>query len=155
MCSHILFPVVVTGLEQVAITLLYNVDDGNRLATSCYKINTGCAKQVATSLLSSTCEQLVTCISHLLEQLISHLLEQLVSNLLATLTLLQDDNNLFQTYQQLGTTEQAVRTDLVDKLVDVYHRSFFKQCTVLPRVNQSLTLGKILGCELTSSSPCM
>jgi hypothetical protein len=36
-------------------------------------------------------------------QTISDLLEQLVASLLASSTLLQDDNNLFQTCQQLGT----------------------------------------------------
>jgi hypothetical protein len=35
-------------------------------------------------------------------QTISDLLEQLVASLLASSTLLQDDNNLFQTCQQLG-----------------------------------------------------
>jgi uncharacterized membrane protein YqaE (UPF0057 family) len=48
-------------------------------------------------------------------QTISDLLEQLVASLLASSTLLQDDNNLFQTCQQLGTSNantscwQAVR----------------------------------------------
>jgi hypothetical protein len=37
-------------------------------------------------------------------QMISDLLEQLVASLLASSTLLQDDNNLFQTCQQLGTS---------------------------------------------------
>ena len=37
-------------------------------------------------------------------QTISDLLEQLVANLLASSILLQDDNNLFQTCQQLGTS---------------------------------------------------
>jgi hypothetical protein len=50
-------------------------------------------------------------------QTISDLLEQLVASLLASSTLLQDDNNLFQTCQQLG---QAVGTHLVDKLRDFY-----------------------------------
>jgi uncharacterized protein YaaN involved in tellurite resistance len=37
-------------------------------------------------------------------QTISDLLEQLVASLLASSTSLQDDNNLFQTCQQLGTS---------------------------------------------------
>jgi hypothetical protein len=50
-------------------------------------------------------------------QTISDLLQQLVASLLASsiLTiLLQDDNNLFQTCQQLGTS--SAKTHLVDKL---------------------------------------
>ena len=46
-------------------------------------------------------------------QTISILLEQLVVSLLASSTLLQDDNNLFQTCQQMG---QVVRTHFVNKL---------------------------------------
>jgi hypothetical protein len=50
MCSHRLFPVVVTSLEQVVISPCYTVDDGNRLATSCFnKTNTDCSQQVATN----------------------------------------------------------------------------------------------------------
>ena len=37
-------------------------------------------------------------------QTISDLLEQLVASLLASSTLLQDDNNLFQNCQSLGTS---------------------------------------------------
>ena len=33
-CSHCLFPVVTTSLEQLVITLLYKVDGGNRLVTN-------------------------------------------------------------------------------------------------------------------------
>jgi hypothetical protein len=47
-----------------------------------------------TILLSSTCYV----------QMISDLLEQLVESLLASSTLFQDDNDLFQTCQQLGTS---------------------------------------------------
>jgi hypothetical protein len=50
--------------------------------------------------------------------LLSDLLEQLVASLLASSTLLRDDNNLFQTCQQLHG-EQAVRTHLADKLWDL------------------------------------
>ncbi len=46
-------------------------------------------------------------------QTISDLLEQLVASLLTSSTLLQDDNNLFKTCQQLGTSSAK---HLVDKL---------------------------------------
>jgi hypothetical protein len=49
------------------------------------------------SLLSSTCYV----------QTISDLLEQLVVSLLASSTLLQEDNNSFQTCQQLGASRQT------------------------------------------------
>jgi hypothetical protein len=77
---HGLFPVVVTSLEPSAC---YKVDDGNR-------------QFVPTRPAS---HQLVNNL-----QTISDLLERLVANLLASSTLSQDDNNLFQTCQQLGTT---------------------------------------------------
>ena len=54
MCSHCLFPVVVTSLEQV-ITLLYKVNDGNRLATSCSNKN----KAVPNKLLRDCCHQII------------------------------------------------------------------------------------------------
>jgi hypothetical protein len=44
-------------------------------------------------------------------QTISDLLEQLVASLLASSALLQDDNNLFQPCQQLGTS--SVKTSLL------------------------------------------
>jgi hypothetical protein len=61
MCSHCLFPVVVTSLEQVVITLLYKVNDGNRLATSCSNKN----KAVPNKLLRACCHyQLVSNLLH-------------------------------------------------------------------------------------------
>jgi hypothetical protein len=50
MCSHCLFPVVVTSLEQV-ITLLYKFDDDNRLVTRCSNKN----KVVPNKLLRACC----------------------------------------------------------------------------------------------------
>jgi hypothetical protein len=71
----------VTDLLQVVPTRLYRL-----FITSCYEL-------VVMNLLT-------TCYV----QTISELLEQLVASLLASSTLLQDDNNLFQTCQQLGTS---------------------------------------------------
>jgi hypothetical protein len=79
--------------------LVKRLTDGNRLATSRSNktsSNTSCStsRYELVALLPSTCYV----------QTISDLLEQLVASLLASSTLLQDDNNLFQTCQQLGTS---------------------------------------------------
>ena len=80
--------------------LYYKVDDGNRLVTSCFNKTliqavrvTGCYELVVIKLLT-------TCYV----QTISDLLEQLVASVLTSSTLLQDDNSLFQTCQQLGSS---------------------------------------------------
>jgi hypothetical protein len=96
MCSHCLFPVVVTSPEQVVRRLMTVTDllqvvptrliQPVRFVTSCYEL-------VLINLLT-------TCYV----QTISDLLEQLVASLLASSTLLQNDNNLFQIFQQLGTS---------------------------------------------------
>jgi hypothetical protein len=67
---------------------------------------------VCNKLLRACCNQLV---NNLWRADDIRLLEQLVASLLVSSTLLQDDNNLFQTCQQLGTSSantscwQAVR----------------------------------------------
>jgi flagellar biosynthesis component FlhA len=67
---------------------------------------------VRNKLLRACCRQLVNKTCYV--QTISDLLEQLVASLFASSTLLQDDNNLFQTWQQLGTS--TANNNLVDKL---------------------------------------
>jgi hypothetical protein len=52
--------------------------------------------------MQACCHQLVN--NLLRADDISDLLEQLVATLLVSSTVLQDDNNLFQTCQQLGTS---------------------------------------------------
>ena len=59
---------------------------------------------VRNKLLRACCHLLVNNLLRTVLQTISELLEQLVASLLASSTLLQDDNNLFQTCQQLGTS---------------------------------------------------
>ena len=56
---------------------------------------------VRNKLLRACCHQLV---NNLLRADDIRLLEQFVASLLASSTLLEDDNNLFQTCQQLGTS---------------------------------------------------
>jgi hypothetical protein len=77
----------------------YKVDDGNELATSC-------SNKTNTNLFVTSCYELVVInlLTTCYVQTISDLLEQLVASLLASSTLLQDDNNLFQTCQQLRTS---------------------------------------------------
>ena len=58
---------------------------------------------VRNKLLRACCHQLVNNLLRADDETISDLLEQLVASLLASTTLLQDDNNLFQTCQQLET----------------------------------------------------
>ena len=86
MCSHCgLFPVVVTSLEQV----VYKVDDGNRLATSCFN------KTKKWCLIVKSCYELVVInsLTTCYVQTISDFLKQLVTSLLSLSVLLQDDNN--------------------------------------------------------------
>ena len=83
-----------TSLEQVVIILLQaEVDDGNRPAASCSnKTIVQAVRSLVVINLLTTCYVQTT----------PDLLEQLVASLLASSTLLQDDNNLFQTCRQLG-----------------------------------------------------
>jgi hypothetical protein len=120
MCSHCLFPVVVTSVEQV-VSLCYKVDDGNRRATSCSnKTNTAVRNKLLYELV--VINLLTTCYV----QTISDLLEQLVAILLTSLTLLQNGNNLFHTCQQLGTSSantscwQAMRYYNFDQIIIFY-----------------------------------
>jgi hypothetical protein len=81
-CYHLVTRLMtVTDLLQVDPTRLIQV-----FVTSCYELD--------------VINLLTTCYV----QTISDLLEQLVASLLASSTLLQDDNNLLQTCQQLGTS---------------------------------------------------
>ena len=74
-CYHLVTRLMtVTDLLQVVPTRLIQAVRSNKLLTTCYV------------------------------KTISDLLEQLDVSLLASSTLLQDDNNLFQTCQQLGTS---------------------------------------------------
>ena len=60
---------------------------------------------VPTRLIQAVRNKLLRAYCHQLENnLLSDMLEQLVASLLASSTLLQDGNNLFQTCQQLGTS---------------------------------------------------
>ena len=54
-------------------------------------------------------------------QTISDLLEQLVASLLASSTLLQADNNLFQTCQKLGTSSTQSETRKLHQVC--YHQA--------------------------------
>ena len=60
---------------------------------------------VRNKLLRACCHQLVTCRRY--QTCWNNLLEQLVVSLLASSTLLQEDNNSFQTCQQLGASRQT------------------------------------------------
>jgi hypothetical protein len=71
-----------TSLEHAGLTEIF-------LAT--------CKKTKYTGMLRACSRQLVTCRRY------QTLLQQLVASLLVSSTLFQDDNNLFQTCQQLGT----------------------------------------------------
>ena len=112
MCSHCLFPVVVTSLEQVVINLftrLMMVPDLLQVVpTRLIQVvrNRSCYELVVINLLTTCCLQTI-----------SDLLEQLVASLLASSTLLQDDNNCSRL---VINWEQAVRTHPVDKLSDFY-----------------------------------
>ena len=66
-------------------------------AASCEDWKSALIQAVCNKLLA---DLLTTCYV----QTVSDLLEQLVASLLVSSTLLQDDNNLFQTCQQLGTS---------------------------------------------------
>jgi hypothetical protein len=70
---------------------------------------------VRDKLLRACCHKLV---ETFYVQTISDLLEQLVATLLAWSTLLQDDNNLFQTCH--NNWEQALRAYFVDKLCEIF-----------------------------------
>ena len=80
MCSHFLFSVVVTSLEQI-VPSCYKVDDGNRLITSCSNNTT--TYTIHNTSLRACCD-LVNNLFTLL-----HLLEQLVASLLAPSILLR------------------------------------------------------------------
>jgi hypothetical protein len=99
--------------------LLTSLCNTNRLATSCFLFF---SLQVVPTRLTyrlfvTSCYELVVInlLTTCYVQTIPDLLEQLVTSLLPSSTLLQDDNNLFQTCQQLGTSSantscwQAVR----------------------------------------------
>ena len=95
-----LFPVVVTNLEQVVITGCYSlvsrlmtVPDLLQVVLTKYRLFVTSCYELVVIDLSTTCNV----------QTISDLLEQHGASLLASLTLLQDDNSLFQTCQQLAT----------------------------------------------------
>jgi hypothetical protein len=89
----------------------------NRFVTTCLQTCNNlcvftCIPPVRNKLLRACCHQLVNNLLHADD--IRHL-EQLVASLLGSSTLLQDDNNLLQTFQQLETSSantscrQAVR----------------------------------------------
>jgi hypothetical protein len=105
MCSHCLFPVVVTCLEQVVcyhlVTRLMTVTD---LLQDLYRLFVTSYYELVVNNLLTTCYAQTT--SDLFQDF-----QQLVSSLLAASTLLQDDNNLFQACQQV-----ELRTHLFDKL---------------------------------------
>jgi hypothetical protein len=85
----------------------------DKSGTSCYHfvtISTDLLQVVSTRLIQVVRNKLLRACCH---QLVNNLLRadeyirlvgQLVASLLASSTSLQDDNNLFQTYQQLGTS---------------------------------------------------
>jgi hypothetical protein len=103
MCSHCLFPVVVTSLEQVncyhLVTRLMTVTD--------------LLQVVPTRLIQAVCNKLLYELV-VINLLINNLLRaddiRLVGTTccepvgLVNLVTIQDDNNLFQTCQQLGTS---------------------------------------------------
>jgi hypothetical protein len=79
---------------RVRVFIGYTNNTAAHVVNSTYKLFvTSCYELVVINLLT-------TCYV----QTISDLLEQLVASLLTSSTLLQDDNNLFQTCQQLGTS---------------------------------------------------
>jgi hypothetical protein len=103
MGSHCFFPIVVTSLKQVVITLLQGRWPDDR---TCKLF------QVATSLLSSICNNLL-CVDS-----ISDLLEQLVVSLLSSSTLLLDDSNLVSYLSTTGNKQ--CEHILLTKLWDFY-----------------------------------
>jgi hypothetical protein len=147
MCSHCLFPVVVTSLEQVVITVLtrlMTVTDllqivptwliqavrNKLLRACCYNLVTRLMtvtdflrlqvvrNKTNTSLLSSTCQQLVTCRRY----------QTCWNNSLRVCWPHQPCYKMITTCSRLvNNWEQAVRTHLVDKLSDFY------ACTVDPQ----------------------
>ena len=123
-------------------------DEGNRFATSCTnKSNTDWSYNKLRYELV-VINLLTTCYL----QMTSDLLEQLVESLLASSTLLQDDTNLFQTYQQLGTSivntscSEAVRfyASITKSLENQKDQKWFKlklQPGIFPPlINDSFTL---------------
>ena len=101
---------VVTSREQIVITLLQD-HFVTRLMTVpdlLQVVPTRLMQAVRNKLLYElvVMNLLTTCYV----QTISNLLQQLVASLLASSTLLQDDNNLFQTNPQLGTRSCGIFT---------------------------------------------
>ena len=86
----------------------------DKSGTSCYHLVTRLmrpthSQEVGHSLIQAVSKKLLRAYCYLLvvnfnKQTMSKLLEQLVASLLASSTLLQDDNNLLQTCQQLATS---------------------------------------------------
>jgi hypothetical protein len=95
-----------TSCYHLVVTRLMTATGLLRVVPTSYKpiIYTGCSWQVASNFCVAI-NLLTTCYV----QTISDLLEQLVASLLASSTLLQDDSNLFQTCQQLGTSSANAR----------------------------------------------
>jgi hypothetical protein len=71
----------------------------DKSGTSCYHLVT--RLMTVTDLLQVVPTRLIQAVRNKLLRACCH---QLVASLLASSTLLQDDNNLFQTFQQLGTS---------------------------------------------------
>jgi hypothetical protein len=109
-CEHIL----ISASQQPCYSLFADLE---QLASFyvCYRLFvTSCYELVVIDLLTTCYVQTISdfCWNNLL-----------IASLLASSTLLQDDNNLFQTYQQLGTSSantscrQAVRFTLKHTLI--------------------------------------
>ena len=109
LCSHCLFPVVVTSLEQ-AVDNLCNKFDGIIIKT-CYKV-------VLTSLIQSWYNKNVTrlttqdCNNIVISWLYRTCWNNLATSLMISTSLLQVANSLFQTCWQLGASFFFIRGEL-------------------------------------------